>query len=116
MTSSSNTSGVETRHSLTVSTPSVKAPLDLLKKGRKVSVLDFSMADGSSRVIAFKAEGPSIENLDESSDARQVFGACSKIKLAGETLGSQAMVANSLEELKSALAQAQIKPFSPEEI
>lgn len=114
---SKQTPGVTKEHTLKVQTPSGPATLVLSQKGRRFDVISFTVAANPDLSLAFKPTGPGIENLDESSDAMQVFNCSSRIRVDGYiVLSSSEMIAPSVEELEAALKKAKISPFLSEEI
>ncbi len=108
--------GAESTHTLRLKTSSGMATLELARKGRRYDVRSFEVDGHPGRVLAFKASGPGVENLDETSDARQCFGVSTRIRIDGVLLDSSEMRASSLEELEAALRKAKVQPFDPEEI
>lgn len=63
---------------------------------------------GESWSLFFEPKGPGIENLDEASDMAQCFNLSCQVRYNGVTLGSSAMRASSLEELRYALKNVKI--------
>lgn len=104
------------QHTLTVHTPVGKARLVLAQKGRKFTVEDFEVHGRPELSLAFVAKGDGIENLDESSDARQCFGVSTRVRYQGVILDTLEMKANSIEELAYALKQVPLRAYSHEEI
>ena len=111
-----NQPGLDRAHLLTLKTGAGEATLALAQKGRSYLVTNFEVLGRPELALGFCATGPGVENLDETSDARQCFGVSTKIRLDGVVLSNKEMRANSLEELRSALMKAKIRLYSPEEV
>jgi hypothetical protein len=105
---------VQTRD-LTIKTKLGVFKMTFAQKGRMFALEHFELDGNTDRCLAFDAKG--VENLDEGSDAWQVFGVSTRVRVDGNViLDNREMRANSFEELEAALRKVKLRTFLPEEI
>jgi hypothetical protein len=107
---------METQYMLHVRTPSGKARLELVRKGRTYAVTRFYIAGQEHLSLAFAPDAPGFENLDTTSDIAQVFNLSCRVRYGNVVLGNLAMLANSIEELEQVLKRAKVRAYNHEEI
>jgi hypothetical protein len=108
--------GAEVRHSLKLKTNIGAVHLDLVQTGRAFYVERIESEEQPEFQVGFAPTGPGVENLDQKSDAYDVFGISTCIRIDGVTLSNGEMHAHSIEELTSALKKVKLCRWDHEAI
>jgi hypothetical protein len=106
----------EVRHSLKLKTNIGAVHLDLVQIGRSFYVERIESDKPPEFQVGFSPTGLGVENLDQKSDAYDVFGISTRIRIDGVTLGNGEMRAHSIEELTAALKKVQFCRWDHEAI
>jgi hypothetical protein len=108
--------GAPVRHSLKLKTNIGAVELDLLQTGSTFQVERIESLEEPEFQVGFEPKGPGVVNLDDYSDAMDVFGISTSIRVDRITLGSLEMRAHSIEELEAALKSVKFRRWNHEEI
>ena len=108
--------GAPVRHALKLKTNIGPVELDLLQTGSTFEVERIESLEEPEFQVGFEPQGPGVVNLDNYSDAMDVFGISTSIRVDRITLGSLEMRAHSIEELEAALKSVKFRRWNHEEI
>jgi hypothetical protein len=116
MSKKKRTPGAPVRHALKLKTNIGPIELDLLQTGSTFQVERIESLEEPEFQVGFEPKGPGVVNLDDYSDAMDVFGISTSIRVDRITLGSLEMRAHSIEELEAALKSVKFRRWNHEEI
>lgn len=107
---------MQEEHSLNLHCPAGPVRLVLSRQGRLFAVKKFEVVGHPELCVAFAAEQPGFENLDEGSDIAQCFNLSSRVRYDNVTLDTLEMKANSIEELAFVIKKVKLRAYSPEAV